>query len=79
MHNEAEGGTHHHITKQRSEDESRRPTIAMDCYFMRMQPAVNAQTISEETIKTIAVKEDEHQNIMSTVRAEKGSRRAVDD
>ena len=44
----------------------------MDCYFMRMQPAVNAQTISEETIKFIAVKDDEHQNIMSSVALRKG-------
>ena len=66
------GRTHHQITKKRSEGESRRPTIAMDCYFMRMQPAVNVQTISEETIKFIAVKEDEHQNIMSSVPLRKG-------
>ena len=30
------GRTHHHIAKQRSEDETRRPTIAMDYYFMKM-------------------------------------------
>ena len=44
----------------------------MDCDFMRMQPAVNAQTKSEETIKFIAVKVDEHQNIMSSVALIKG-------
>ena len=27
--------THHHVTKQKSEDPSRRPTIAMDYYFMK--------------------------------------------
>ena len=30
------GRTHHHVTKQRSEDETRRPTITMDHYFMRV-------------------------------------------
>ena len=29
------GRTHHHITKERSEDATRRPTVAMDYYFMR--------------------------------------------
>ena len=52
------GRTHHHVTKQRSEDETTRPTIAMDCYIMKMQPAVNSRTISEEAITCIAVKED---------------------
>ena len=54
------GRTHHHATKQRSEDETRRPTFAMDYYVMRMQPAVNSQTISEEAITCIAVNEDRH-------------------
>ena len=66
------GRTHHHITKQKSEDESRRPSIAMDYDFMKMQPAVNAQTMSEEAITCIAVKEDRHQSIRSSVALKKG-------
>ena len=31
------GRTHHHIAKQKSEDESRRPIIAMDYLFMKME------------------------------------------
>ena len=37
------GPTHHHITKQTSEDEPRRPTIAMDNNFMTMKSVVNAR------------------------------------
>ena len=66
------GRTHHHVTKQRSGDETRRPTIAMDYYFMRMQPSVNSCTISEEAITCIAVKEDRHQNVMNSVALKKG-------
>ena len=29
------GRTHHHATKQRSEDETRRPTFAMDHYYLK--------------------------------------------
>ena len=50
-----------------SEDQSRRPAVAMDYYFMKMNPVVNTQTMSEESVICIAVKEDEHQNIMSSV------------
>ena len=55
------GRTHHHVAKQKSEDQSRRPIIAMDYYFMKMQSVANAQTISEESITCIAVKFDMHQ------------------
>ena len=37
------GRSHHHVTKQRSEDQARRPTIAMNYYFMKMKSVVNAQ------------------------------------
>ena len=37
------GRTRHHVTKQKIEDQSRRPTIAMDYYLMRTQPAVNSE------------------------------------
>ena len=66
------GRTHHHVTKQRSEDETRRPIIAMDYYFMRMEPAVKCRTVSAEALTCIAVMEDRHQNIMSSVALKKG-------
>ena len=44
------GRTHHHVTKQRSKDQSRRPTIAMDYYFMNSEVfcecSNNVRTIS---------------------------------
>ena len=52
------GRTHHHVTKQKSEDQSRRPTITMDCYVVKMNSVVNAQTMSEEQVTCIAVKEE---------------------
>ena len=66
------GRTHHHVAKQKSEDQSRRPIIAMDYFFMRMECSPSVQTISEESITCIAVKEDRHQNIMSSVALKKG-------
>ena len=66
------GRTHHHVTKQKSEDQSRRPIIATDYFFMRMDSAPNVQAISEESITCVAVKEDRHQNIMSSVALKKG-------
>ena len=65
------GRTHHHVTKQKSEDQSRRPTFAMD-YLMKVSSVVNAQTTSEESVTCSAVKEDKHQNIMSKVALNKG-------
>ena len=44
------GRTHHHVAKQKSEDQSRRPIIAMDYFFMRMESSPNVQLISEELI-----------------------------
>ena len=41
------GRTHHDVTKQRSDDQSRRPVIAMDYFFMRMEASPNAQAISK--------------------------------
>ena len=42
-------------------------------YFcMRMESAPNVQAISEESITCVAVKEDRHQNIMSSVAMKKG-------
>ena len=66
------GRTHHHVAKQKSEDQSRRPIIAMDYFFMRMECSPSVQAVSEESITCIAVKEDRHQNIMSSVALKKG-------
>ena len=66
------GRTHHHIAKQKSEDESRRPIIAMDYFFMKMEATPSAQSIPEESVTCVAVKEDKHQNIMSSVALKKG-------
>ena len=59
------GCTHHHVTKSKIEDQSRRPTIATDYYVMKLKSVVNAQTKSEESVTCIAVKEDRHQNMSS--------------
>ena len=64
--------THHHVAKQKSEDQSRRSIIAMDCFFMRMESAPNVLTVSEESLTFVAVKEDRHQNTMSSVALKKG-------
>ena len=66
------GRTHHHVAKQKSEDQSRRPIISMDYFFMRMESSPSIQTISEESITCIAVKEDKCRNIMSSVALKKG-------
>ena len=63
------GRTHHHVPKQKSEDQSRKPTIAMDYFFTKME---SARVSSEESITCVAVKEDRHQNIMSSVALKKG-------
>ena len=44
----------------------------MDHYFITMNPVVNAQTISVESVTCITVKEDRHQNIMTSVALKKG-------
>ena len=66
------GRTHHHVAKQKSEGQSRRPIIALDYFFMKMESTPSAHAISEESITCVAVKEDRHQNIMSSVALEKG-------
>ena len=52
----------------------------MDCYyyFMEMKLVLNAQTMSEESVTCIAVKEDRRQNIMEQCCVGKGSRGTVD-
>ena len=66
------GRTHHHVAKRKSEDQSRRPIIAMDFCFMKMESSPNVQAISEESTTCVAVKEDRHQNIMSRLALKKG-------
>ena len=66
------GRTHHHTAKQKSEDQSRRPIIAMDYFFMKLESSPNAQEISEEPVTCIAVEEDKYQNVMSSVAMKKG-------
>ena len=44
----------------------------MDYFFLRMECSPSVQAISEESITCIAVKEDRHQNIMSSVAMKKG-------
>ena len=61
------GGFHHHAAKQKSEDQSRTPIIAMDDFFTRMESAPNVQAISEEWITCVAVKEDRNQNVVRSV------------
>ena len=65
------GRTCHHVTKQKSEDQSRRPTTAMD-NFMLVRSVVVALTKSDESVSSFAVEEDRHQNIMSSVAFKKG-------
>ena len=63
----ASGRTHQHVAKQKSEDQLRRPIIAMDYFYLKMEFAPSVQAISEESIGCVAVKEDRHQNIMRSV------------
>ena len=44
--------------KKRCEDLSRRPITAMDCYFLTPNSTANSQTIPDESVTCIAVKED---------------------
>ena len=66
------GRTHHHIAKPKSEDESRRPIIAMDYFFMKLESAQSTQSISEEWITCVKMKEDRHQNTMRSVALKTG-------
>ena len=66
------GRTHHHVSMQRSEDLSRRPIIATDHYFLEPNSTASSQTITDESVLCIAVKEERHLNIMSSVVLKKG-------
>ena len=52
---------------RKSGDQARRPTIAI-----KMKSVVNAPTMPEELVTCIAVKEERHQNIRSSVALNKG-------
>ena len=47
----------------------------MNCSFLKPNSIANFQTIPDESVTGIAVKEDRHQNIMSSVVFEEGNRR----
>ena len=66
------------LQRRRVKDQSRRPIIAMDYFFMKMESAPSVQAISEESITYVAVKEDRHQNIMSSVALKKGVEEPLD-
>ena len=62
------GRTRHHVAKQTKARISRKgPSSPWITSFMKVKSVPNAQTISEESITCTAVKEDRHQNIMSSV------------
>ena len=44
----------------------------MDYFFVKMESAPSVQAISDESITCVAVKEDRHHNIMSSVALKKG-------
>ena len=52
------GRTHHHVSKQWSENLSGRPVIAMDYHFLEPNSTVSSQTIPEESVTCISVRED---------------------
>ena len=64
--------THHHVAKQKSDDHTIRQTRAVDYYFLGTNSHANSETIPEEQVTCIAVKEDRHQTIMSSVVLKKG-------
>ena len=72
------GRTNDLVSKQKSEDQSRRPTIAMEYYFMKMKSVVNAQTISEESVTCIAVERRRTSQRHEQCCVEEGRRRTVD-
>ena len=59
--------THLHVLKKRSEDMSKRPIRAMDYHVLKPNSTANSQTIPDESVTRIAVKQDRHQKIMSSV------------
>ena len=50
------GRTHHHVSRERSEDFSKRPMTAMDYNILKPKFTLNSQTIPEESVTCIAVK-----------------------
>ena len=73
------GRTHHHVAKQKSEDQSRRPIIAMDYFFMRMECSPKCPG-NLRGIKNLHCSERRQTSEHHEQRcAEERSRRAVDD
>ena len=68
------GRTHHHVSKKRSEDLSRRPSRAVDYGFLKPNSTASSQTIPDVSVTCIAVKDDRRQNIMSSVVLKKRNR-----
>ena len=66
------GRTHLHVSKKRSEDLSRTPLTALDYDFFKPISTAGSQTIPDESVTCMAVKEDRHQNIMSSVVLKNG-------
>ena len=64
--------THHHVSKKKCEDLSRRPITAMDHHFLKPNSTASPQTMPDESLTCIAAKEDRHQNFMSSVVVKKG-------
>ena len=67
------GRTHHHVTKQKSEDQSRRPIIAMDYFFMRMESSPSVRTNNVHCGERRQISKHHEQR-----SAEERSRRAMD-
>ena len=59
------GRTHHHVTKRKSEDQSRRPTIATDYYFIKNEVHCECSNNVRRSSNPHRGEEDRHQNIMS--------------
>ena len=65
--------SHSSVSMKGSEDLSRKPVTAMDYYFLKPNSTASSQTIPDESVTCIAVKEDRHHNIMSSVVLKKGT------
>ena len=67
------GRTHHHVSKKRSGDIVEKTNNSHgQLSFLMPDSTVNSQTISDESVTCSAVKEDRHQNIVSSVVLKEG-------
>ena len=67
-----------HVTKQQSEDQSRRPTIAMDYYFMKMKSVVRTQNTVRRISNLQLSERRQTSEFHEQCCVEKWSRRTVD-